>query len=117
MAVTGARVSEAPRRAIHVIAGERIVKRRRHDGQRLDGIPHVGAGQAVIAPAPLLLDAQDAAGDQLGEMVAGRLRGDAGAGSQLARRPRLPAREGEADNGAGPVGQKACHERDIGFHQ
>src|SRR6185295_19770359 len=60
-------------------------------------------------------DAQNATGDELGEMVAGRLSGDAGPGRQLSRRPRLAGRQSQADGGAGRIGQEIRHERDIGL--
>jgi len=90
-------------------------ERRRDDGQRLDGVADIGAGEAIVAPAPLLLDAQDPARDELGEMVAGRLSGDPGPGGQLARRPGLAARQGEAHGGSRWIGQKIRHERDVGL--
>jgi hypothetical protein len=87
----------------------------RDDGERLDGVTHVGAGQAVVAPAALPLDPQEAPGDELGQVVAGGLGGDPGPGGQLTRRPRLATRQRQAHGGAGGIGQEIRHECDVGL--
>src|SRR5262249_46596579 len=77
---------EAPCDVVQAVASRRARERRRNHSERLDGVAHLGAGQSVVAPATLRLDAQDPAGDQLRQVVARRLGGDPGLDGEFARR-------------------------------
>ncbi len=60
---------------------------RRQVGERLKLFGHLQAGEPEIAKPPVRLDAEQVSLDQLGEMTAGRLAGDARDGRKLGRRP------------------------------
>ena len=79
------RVLEAPDRRV---GSER--------GERLDGVDDLLAGEAVVAVAAVLLDLDEAAVDELAEVVAGGRQRDPGDAGELAGGERVRAREGQS---------------------